>query len=32
VAERFKGKSEEELIAAITDLIVRNENLERRFY
>lgn len=32
VAERFKGKSEEELLAAITDLIVRNENLERHFY
>lgn len=32
VAERYKGKSEEELLAVITDLTLKNENLERYFY
>jgi len=29
VAERFKGKPEEELLSVITDLIIENENLQR---
>ncbi|NMC58319.1 MAG: hypothetical protein GYA51_02830 [Candidatus Methanofastidiosa archaeon] len=32
IAEQYKGKPEEELLAAITELTIRNENIDRKFY